>query len=87
MYDIKLFIVRGSSNPKIGHVKYYNCCFLLEVEDYLETRSNLCNIHNVCYPHTGGVAATFIDLCESGRCGNNVSSISIHPVRRQGLEP
>jgi hypothetical protein len=54
-----------------------DCCFFLEVEDYLETRSNLCNIHNVCYPHTSGVAAAFIDLCERGRCGNNVSSISL----------
>ena len=49
MYNIKLFIVRGRSNPKIGHAKYYDCCFFLEVEDYLEARSNLCNIHNVCY--------------------------------------
>lgn len=35
MYNIKLFIVRGSSNPKIGHVRYYDYCFFLEVKDYL----------------------------------------------------
>jgi hypothetical protein len=35
MYNIKLFIVRGSYNQKIGHVKYYVYCFVLEVKDYL----------------------------------------------------